>query len=63
MGDCYQIALHLHVLAFARSTRSITITEWILPNKIYKIIFHSTFEGLVLPQNTLIIALRILRNF
>ena len=58
MGDCNQIALHLLVLA-----RSIVITEWILPNKIYKIRFHSTFEELVLPQNTLMIALRILRNF
>ena len=58
MGDCYQIALHLLVLA-----RSIIITEWILPNKIYKIRFHSTFEELVLPQNTLMIALRILWNF
>ena len=52
MGDCYQIASYLHVLA-----RSVIITEWILPNRIYKIRFHSTFEGLILPQNTLIIAL------
>ena len=51
MGDFYQITLKLQILS-----NSIIIKDWILHNRICKIRFHSSFERLVLPQNTLIIA-------